>query len=461
MKKNNNTEKAVLDAQNISESLKKGTESVFQSLINDTLNKLITESEDDDAEEVEVEDTDAEKDTKDEGGVKKEPKKGDGEEADADNEADGAEEDDTDLDDFEIGDGVYDVTDADDETALKVYNKLNDDDEIVVTDNGDGSYEFEGDDGQEYVIELPEDFGDNSTEDVEFEIEPDGDDDEDDSVEFEIEPDEDEDDIDIEFDDNDGDDDDLDIELVDNDDDDLDIELVDDDDDDTLNEENLGYTDSYQHDVMPGLNNDEPANPRATYSMDGGAPKGASKPWAGKGSSKPFNGESDIEENITTSKASARKMVKTNINGNGYEPQVTKVNSANGQYIKESIKKLQKENKQYRLAINGIKKSLKEAAVLNVSLGQIVKLLSENSTTKAEKKSIVERFTNVKTIAESKQLYNSISRELNEAKKSPISIEKTFSTKSSKALNETTIYNKSTEDNPALDLMNRMNNLYK
>ena len=351
---------------------------------------------------------------------------------------------------------MYDVTDADDETALKVYNKLNDDDEIVVTDNGDGSYEFKGDDGQEYVIELPEDFGDNSTEDVEFEIEPDGDDDEDDSVEFEFDPDEDEDDIDIEFDDNDGDDE---FE-IDDDDDDLDIELVD-DDDDALNEENLGYTDSYQHDVMPGLNNDEPANPRATYSMDGGAPNGASKPWAGKGNSKPFNGESDIEENITTSKASARKMVKTNINGNGYEPQVTKVNSANGQYIKESIKKLQKENKQYRLAINGIKKSLKEAAVLNVSLGQIVKLLSENSTTKAEKKSIVERFTNVKTIAEGKQLYNSISRELNEAKKSPISIEKTFSTKSSNALNETTIYNKSTDDNPALDLMNRMNNLYK
>lgn len=456
MKKNNNTEKAVLDAQNISESLKKGTESVFQSLINETLNKLITESEDDDAEEVEVEDTDAEKDTKDEGGVEKEPVKGDGEEADADSEADGAEEDDADLDDFEIGDGVYDVTDADDETALKVYNKLNDDDEIVVTDNGDGSYEFEGEDGQEYVIELPEDFGDNSTEDVEFEIEPDGDDE--DEVEFEFEPDEDEDDIDIEFDDNDGEDE---FEIDTDDDDDLDIELVDDDDDDALNEENLGYTDSYQHDVMPGLKNDEPANPSATYSMDGGAPKGASKPWAGKGNSKPFNGESDIEENITTSKASARKMVKTNINGNGYEPQVTKVNSANGQYIKESIKKLQKENKQYRLAINGIKKSLKEAAVLNVSLGQIVKLLSENSTTKAEKKSIVERFTNVKTIAEGKQLYNSISRELNEAKKSPISIEKSFSTKSSNALNETTIYNKSTEDNPALDLMNRMNNLYK
>ena len=456
MKKNNNTEKAVLDAQNISESLKNGTESVFQSLINETLNKLITESEDDDAEEVEVEDTDAEKDTKDEGGVEKEPVKGDGEEADADSEADGAEEDDADLDDFEIGDGVYDVTDADDETALKVYNKLNDDDEIVVTDNGDGSYEFEGDDGQEYVIELPEDFGDNSTEDVEFEIEPDGDDE--DEVEFEFEPDEDEDDIDIEFDDNDGEDE---FEIDTDDDDDLDIELVDDDDDDALNEENLGYTDSYQHDVMPGLKNDEPANPSATYSMNGGAPKGASKPWAGKGNSKPFNGESDIEENITTSKASARKMVKTNINGNCYEPQVTKVNSANGQYIKESIKKLQKENKQYRLAINGIKKSLKEAAVLNVSLGQIVKLLSENSTTKAEKKSIVERFTNVKTIAEGKQLYNSISRELNEAKKSPISIEKTFSTKSSNALNETTIYNKSTEDNPALDLMNRMNNLYK
>lgn len=468
MKKNNNTEKAVLDAQAISESLKKGTENVLQTLINETLSKYINESEDENEEDFEVEDVDTEEpQADDEPAVDAE----DGEDAPADFDAEGADEEDSDLDDFEVGDGEYDVTGEDDETALRVYNKLNDDDEIVVTDNGDGSYEFEGEDGQEYVIELPDDFGVEPEEDAE--------------VEFDVDFDDEDEDADIELDLDDDEDDDVDIEIIDDDDlgdDDVDIEIVDDDEDEMLNEENLGYTDSYQRDVMPGLNVNEPANSKATYSMDGGVPKDAKKPWAGKGNPKPFGakkdeldecgimGDVDLEEQQNVGGMVQQHTVsKSNVPSGreDYVPDDSHEVSAAGDFkgqmqeAMRQLKQLQKENKQYKQAIKSIKESLKEAAITNVNLVQMVKLLSENSSTKAEKKSIVERFTNVKTIAEGKNLYNTISRELNESKKSPVGIEKSFTAQSSKVLNETTIYKKNNEENPSLNLMNRMNNLYK
>ena len=84
----------------------------------------------------------------------------------------------------------------------------------------------------------------------------------------------------------------------------------------------------------------------------------------------------------------------------------------------------------------------------------------ENSTSASEKKSILERFNNVKTIKESKDLYNTIKGELNEAKKSEVVLERQLSAAPGKTLNETTIYH-SKQDNPALDLMKRMDNLWK
>ena len=123
-------------------------------------------------------------------------------------------------------------------------------------------------------------------------------------------------------------------------------------------------------------------------------------------------------------------------------------------------KQIQNENKQYEDALAKIKVSLKEAAVLNVNLAQIVKLLSENTTNASEKKSIVERFSGVKTIKESKMLYDTIKRELSSNGNSTVMLEQQISANGSNALNETTMY-QNTESNPSLDLMNRLDNLYK
>ena len=103
---------------------------------------------------------------------------------------------------------------------------------------------------------------------------------------------------------------------------------------------------------------------------------------------------------------------------------------------------------------------MQEAAVLNVNLAQIVKLLSENTTNASEKKSIVERFNDVKTIKESKTLYDTIKRELNNKGNASVMLEQQISANGSNALNETTMY-QNTETNPSLDLMNRLDNLYK
>ncbi len=123
-------------------------------------------------------------------------------------------------------------------------------------------------------------------------------------------------------------------------------------------------------------------------------------------------------------------------------------------------KQIQEENKKYKEYIEEIKKSLTEAAVLNVSLTQALKLLAENTTSAKEKKAIIERFNGVKTIKESKQLYETIKSELNESKTSGAKINTSFAVAPKNTLNETTIYGKKVT-NPSLDLMNRMENLYK
>ena len=90
----------------------------------------------------------------------------------------------------------------------------------------------------------------------------------------------------------------------------------------------------------------------------------------------------------------------------------------------------------------------------------MIKILVNKTTTANKKKTIIERFNNDKTIKKGKTVYETIKRELNESKKNAIVLEKQISAKSSNTLNETTIYQNNTK-NPSLDLMERMDNLFK
>ena len=109
-----------------------------------------------------------------------------------------------------------------------------------------------------------------------------------------------------------------------------------------------------------------------------------------------------------------------------------------------------------KVALGKFKTVLKEAAVTNLSLGNIIKLISENSTTKEEKQEIIARFgQEARTIEESKNLYESISRELKKRNTMNINEDKQFTANGSQQINETTIY-QSKDLLDTLDLMNRI-----
>jgi hypothetical protein len=448
-KKNNTAEKALLNAEQISKALKESTEKTLKSIVNEAISDFIKdEDEPVDDEKLEKEEEPIEDDSFEVEDVETEEEPEEAEEeapeedAEAEDAAEDAEGEDewADMEDFKVGDNDYDFTGVDGETALKVYNKLGDDDQIFIKKEDDGTFTMEDEDtGAEYVIELSSE-GDEDTDAADADEEP----------EYE--------------------------EPVDDEEATFEVDL--DDDEEALNED-LGYTDNYQDkDPIDGLSMEEPADSRTTNDWDEGAPKSAKKPWAGKGDSNPFEkkvNESDveeIEEGTNVGGASQeRSMSKTNQPKGRKEngPKVKHNVSTAGEFtpeVNESIKKIiskakeiQAENKQYKSKIAEIKKALYEAAILNINYGKVVSLLVNETTTKEEKASIVERFSNVKTINEGTQLYDTIKRELNETKKGAPIVERTINAESSKTINETKIY--SPKDNASVNLMERMENLYK
>lgn len=87
-------------------------------------------------------------------------------------------------------------------------------------------------------------------------------------------------------------------------------------------------------------------------------------------------------------------------------------------YTNESVKKLNnilKENNELKSLVPGIMNQLQSSLVVNTSLGNIVKLVTEHTSTNEEKKQIVERFNKCKSVEESNNLYKTINEELNHA----------------------------------------------
>lgn len=477
MKKNNTAEKTVQEAKELTEALKESTKKSFKEIMKEAIDSIITDEDEDDDTDIDTDDSnlgndidaeDVETDETPEVSDEEEPAEGEGEEAPEEGEAD---DEWSDMEQFKVGDNDYDFTSLDgeddaDDIVLKVFNKLGDDDQIFVKKDEDGNYEVKDEEtGAEYVIELNADAEEAEPEcsgagcddvDIEFGTDVDDEGEEDGDIELELGSDTDDDDEDIE------------IELQGGE-----------DDEEELDEEKQEFTDSYQKkDAIEGLNVNEPADKSATYSMDDGAPKGTERPYGKPGEGEPFNKSvnecGDIpEEPMIDEEGSGlntKHSTKKNTNRINKSAQnqrnVSEPETATVYALKESAKKIynkakqiQEENKRYKGYIEEIKKSLTEAAVLNVSLTQALKLVVENTTTAAEKKSILQRFNNVQTLQESKKLYETIKNELNESKKSEPLFERTFSAAPSKTLNETTIYDK--KNNPSLDLMTRMDNLWK
>ena len=457
----------LLEMDELTKAIKKESKETISQLLSETVRGVINEAicEDDD-EEYEIEDDAAiENNVED----MDEPEMGGQEDAETadDNEWD-------EFDDFKVGDDAYDLTgEKGDEHIVKVFKLLKDDDDIVIKDM-DGTIELKDNEtGAEYVIKT----GCETSEPVEVESDTEID------AENEVDAEDSENEYEFEFDSETEDDsDDMGFEDDDMENDDFSEEDNNDEEDETMKEGkemvfeiDLGYTDSYQDkDPIKGLSNNEPS--KSGKSWHKGVPTGTNKPWAGKGSSKPFekkvaccegedlNLDMPVDEmadenlqveNVTM--PAKRKLHKNLKPQNKTNPKVGHHNSEAGDYkaLEEACKKLQKENKELKAIIPQIKKAMNESVIVNYKLGRIVKLFSENTTTKKEKIDIINRFNEeAKTINETKALYESVKRELNNVKATPM-VENNVSTANKTTLNETTIY-QSNDVRGMIDLINRM-----
>ena len=90
--------------------------------------------------------------------------------------------------------------------------------------------------------------------------------------------------------------------------------------------------------------------------------------------------------------------------------------TAPSQIRKESVNNelnlLKKKNEEYKKALDFFRTKLNEVAVFNSNLAYSTRLFTEHSTTKQEKINILRRFDGVESLKESKNLYQSIKKEL-------------------------------------------------
>ncbi len=495
--RSNFVKESLLDYNNLANTLKENTESAVRDLLKETVleqyAKILTE-DDEEYDVEEVDDTDSVNASEDEGadegaadGMDSEDAEGGNEleaageegdnveDVDADNAgaediaADGVTEDEegdgwSEFDKYKVSDDEYDFSNAEDDEIVKVYKLLKDDDQVVVTKSDDKVNIKDNETGAEYLIDLGGDDAGAEAVDAgatdEFGTEDDGfGSDENFGGEDDFENQEDEDMNESRI-----------------------FEIA-------LNEydSNVGYTDNYQNkDVMTNPGMSEPG--KNVNDWDKGVPKDSKKPWSGKKGDKsenqPFDAEKgktvEEEENVEEpiQELKTRQEHTANVgstsrtdgdNGNRRRKGRSFHTAQNGQetgtgdnpystQVEGIIRKANKifeENKQLKSALMQFKHTLEEAAVTNVNLGNIIKLVMENTTSNDEKKEIIARFGNeAKTVDASNTLFENISRDLKKRSKMNIDESREYGVNESK-INETQIY-RSNDILNSLDLMHRI-----
>lgn len=404
-----------------------------------------------------------------------------------------------DFSQYQVGDNTYDLTGENDlDKIVKVYKLLSDDDNVVVTKDGDTINLKDNQAGTEYVI----DFGEKG-EDAPEAQSINGEDNTDPTLnESQIAGfDDDDDDYNIDYDDENMDD----MNVPSNNSDINDkiaqlqaqLDALKDSQNnnnnvfenkrpmkgnkETVVEVDLGYTDNYQDkDPIAGLSNNEPS--KSGKSWHKGVPTGTSKPWAGETKTKgdPFKKTEKVEGSVNEEESpivdGTEEPVEeaTNVGGavqqrtsskshiptgrKEHGPNVKRHVSAGANYdevvaenknLKEQVKKLSE-------AIVAIKNNLNEAYLTNKNISNITKLFLENSTSQSEKHEIVNRFSKVKSVKESQALFESINSVLKKNNKTININENSMTTvNDSKAINENKSY-KSDDLIKTIDLINRV-----
>lgn len=173
---------------------------------------------------------------------------------------------------------------------------------------------------------------------------------------------------------------------------------------------------------------------------------------------------------VTTNGPQARGVTKTHgtnnlsrpVPRNGSVAGVKRKSTSDAMYadsdakLRVESKRLTEEYAKLKKAANNLLKKLNEAVVVNSALSHTVKLVLENSTTLEEKKYIINTFDKAKTIDETKQIYESLSREFNSKVKNntKTTINNKVQIAESKEKKQDNLLNESV--NPIKDLMKRL-----
>lgn len=428
MKKNNNVQKNLIDAEQIMSALQEGTQKKLQQVLAEALNDVISldDKDEDDVEDTieddsyEVEDVKTDEKSTDDAPEKKEKEsEEEGSEADEDetsDEKDDEEESDINLDDYKVGDNDYDLTGVDDETAFKIYSKMGDSDLIHIKKTDDNTYEIKDDNsGADLVLDfnLDSEDGEEEKDEDEFEIEMDDEEPSKEEDEFELE---------------------LDDEEPSEDDDELEVELDDEDDSDEDDEIEIDMNDF----------DDEDEDKKECK-----------------------DGECDIDEAATTvSQQPTRKATMSQTKQHRPNNPILgakvdyPLDEATKAKVKDMLKPIVAENKQYQKVLEKLNESMQQALLTNRKYGMVLNLFMNESTTKEEKENIVKRFDNAKTLEESKILFESIKREMGKsANGTPKKLDEQISLKPTNTINETKIY-QNPEIQASMSLMERMDKIF-
>jgi hypothetical protein len=437
-------EEAIIQMKNLEEAVAENAKGILASTMKQEIKDLVKESLSEQADdEIETDD------------VEMEGPEGSDDIADIEMMGDDSEEgddmdtddmdDDSDEDDMDYEEDTIDLTDADDEEVLRVFQLMGPDDNIVVTKDDKGNTHLKDEEtGKEYMIvgEGEEEEMDESWEEMDEEEM------DDESIESIVErmfgSD---DDMDIE------DEEEMDFEEFDESDEDgmydegivyeIEMDEEDDMDDESIMESKstikpkgvgMGSPSKFKYDKAPNLGTGfKTSMKQGTRGVGMGKPKFEYKEGENAGSKL---GTNKVVKKTETKEGSTRKpMVKkvetkeasrtlgagSNFRKGGLPK--PRAHSSFNTAIKESssnkeLQILREKNEEYRKALNVFRSKLNEVAVFNSNLAYATRLFTEHSTSKQEKINILRRFDGVETIKESKNLYQVVKNELSAGTKS-------------------------------------------
>ena len=403
-------EEALLDITNIQNALNANTKEILRSVAKEEIDGVVKESLNEkiyEEEEVESLEETEEEETK----GKDEVKEGVYE------EEEGLEMGD-DLGMGEESPEEYDMTGASDDDVIAIYKKLSGDDEIEIV--GDELHLNITEPG-EYVVKL------DSLSDVDDEEEFDVDDEE----EFDVD---DEEEFDVDDEEEFGGE---------------DEEEFGDEDEEELGDE----TDDVEYDIEMDDEDESEEDEEEDEEEDIIA------------SDEVSDEEDELEESQSLAKAHGKKysggrtLAPESLQEVQKAKQIVSETAKKYNSLLTEAKKLKAENIEFRTALKEFRNKLVETVVFNSNLTYVTKILTEHSTTKAEKQNIIKRFDEVTNLKESKRLYKTIASELETRKPIAESVEKKIikeaATSTSKQLNESTAYvDPSTKR--IMDLINRV-----